>query len=389
MFDYKETMDGILRREVEQGKVAGASALVLRKGEELYFNAFGMADRERGIPMGRDTICRLFSMSKPVTAAAVMALAERGELDLWDSVSKYLPCFAGQRVWSESQGEIPAQRENTIYDLLNMTSGITYPDLGTDPGQRMDRVVRGFIQRRKIGEWVDTQEYMRGIASVPLCFQPGETWMYGFSADVLGGVVEAVSGKSFGEFLKKELFEPLEMPDTGFYVPKDKLGRFARHYELTREGKLVPYTECNLGEYYGEDVAFESGGAGLVSTLDDYSHFATMMTEGGSYKGRRILGRKTVEFMGKNRLTEKQKRTYLWDSTKGYGYGCLMRVLEDQGAAGLNASLGEFGWDGWTGNYVSMDPAEGLIFLYFIQRHGDDTAAAVRRMRMASYAALE
>lgn len=389
MFDYKETMDGILRREVELGKVVGASALVLRKGEELYFNAFGMADRERGIPMGRDTICRLFSMSKPVTAAAVMALAERGELDLWDPVSKYLPCFAGQRVWSESQGEIPAERENTIYDLLNMTSGITYPDLGTEPGRRMDRVVRGFIQRRKLGEWVDTQEYMRGIASVPLCFQPGETWMYGFSADVLGGVVEAISGKSFGEFLQKELFEPLEMPDTGFYVPEDKLGRFARHYEMTQEGNLIPYTECHLGEYYGEEVAFESGGAGLVSTLDDYSHFATMMTEGGSYKGRRILGRKTVEFMGKNRLTEKQKRTYLWDSTKGYGYGCLMRVLEDQGAAGLNASLGEFGWDGWTGNYVSMDPVEGLIFLYFIQRHGDDTAAAVRKMRMVSYAALK
>ena len=389
MFDYKETMDGILRREVEQGKVVGASALVLRKGEELYCNAFGMADRERGIPMKRDTICRLFSMSKPVTAVSVMTLAERGELDLWDPVSKYLPCFAHQRVWSESQGEIPAKRENTIYDLLNMTSGITYPDLETEPGQRMDRVVRGFIQRRKLGEWVDTQEYMRGIASVPLCFQPGETWMYGFSADVLGGVVETVSGRSFGEFLHKELFEPLEMPDTGFYVPENKLGRFARHYEMTQEGNLIPYTECHLGEYYGEDVAFESGGAGLVSTLDDYSHFATMMTEGGSFKGRRILGRKTVEFMGKNRLTERQKQTYLWDSTKGYGYGCLMRVLEDQGTAGLNASLGEFGWDGWTGNYVSMDPAEGLIFLYFIQRHGDDTAAAVRRMRMVSYAALE
>ena len=389
MFDYRETMDGILRREVEQGRVVGASALVLRRGEELYFNAFGMADRERGIPMARDTICRLFSMSKPVTAAAVMMLAERGELDLWDPISKYLPCFGGQKVWSESQGEIPAQRDNTIYDLLNMTSGITYPDLSIEPGRRMDQVVRGLIERRKRGERVDTQEYMRGIASVPLCFQPGEAWMYGFSADVLGGVVETVSGKSFGEFLKAELFDPLEMLDTGFFVPDDKLVRFARHYEMTQEGNLIPYTECHLGEYYGEDVAFESGGAGLVSTLDDYSHFAAMMTAGGSYKGRRILGRKTVEFMGKNRLTERQKQTYIWDSTRGYGYGCLMRVLEDQGAAGLNASLGEFGWDGWTGNYVSMDPKEGLIFLYFIQRHGDDTAAAVRRMRMASYAALE
>ncbi len=388
MYDYRETMDRILRQEVEQGKVPGASALVLCRGEELYFNAFGMADMEQGIPMKRDTIIRLYSMSKPVTAAAVMLLAERGELDLWDPVSNYLPCFKDQRVWSDLSGEIPALRENTIYDLLNMTSGIPYPDEQNEPGRRMDRAVRELIARRERGERVDTRACMEAIASVPLCFQPGDTWMYGFSADVLGGVVEAASGKTFGTFLREELFEPLEMPDTGFFVPRDKLERFACSYELTDKG-LQPLRESHLGEYYGEDVAFESGGAGLVSTLDDYSHFASMLLNGGKFRGKKILGRKTVEFMTKNRLNERQKKTAIWDSMKGYGYGCLMRVLEDPGAAGLNASPGEFGWDGWTGNYVSIDPTEGLIFLYFIQRHGDDTAAALRRLRMASYGALE
>lgn len=389
MYDYKKTMDKILRDEVESGWVKGASALVLHRGKELYFNAFGMADEARGIPMRRDTIIHLYSMSKPITAAAVMVLAERGELDLRDPVSKYLPCFAGQKVWSDEKGEIPADREPTIFDLLNMTSGISYPDSLTEPGRRMEKVVQELVARRERGEWVDTQEYMRGIASVPLCYQPGSIWMYGFSADVLGGVVESVSGKTFGRFLRDELFDPLDMPDTGFFVPKEKLDRFAQHYEPTEDGRLIPHLGNHLGEYYGEDVAFESGGAGMVSTLDDYSHFGTMMVNGGAYRGKQILGRKTVEFMTKNRLDAGQRTTYQWDSNWGYGYGCLMRVLEDQGAAGCNASLGEFGWDGWTGNYATMDPSEEFVLLYFIQRCGAGTTPAVRKLRMVAYGALK
>lgn len=388
MYNYKETMDRLLKEEVAEGKVKGASALVLHRGEEIYFNAFGYADEARNLPMARDTIIRLYSMSKPVTAVAAMILVERGEMDLWDPVSKYLPCFAGQKVWSEERGEIPARREPTVFDLLNMTSGITYPDELTEPGRRMGQVVKELVDRSERGERIDTQEYMRGIASVPLCFDPGDTWMYGFSADVLGGIVEAVSGKSYGQFLREELFEPLEMADTGFFVPEEKTGRFAQHYELTEEGILVPHRERHLGEYYREDVAFESGGAGLVSTLDDYAHFASMLVNGGLYQGKHILGRKTVEFMTKNRLTDEQKKSMIWDSTRGYGYGCLMRVLEDQGAAGSNVSLGEFGWDGWTGNYVMMDPVEELVLLYFIQRCDAGTTPLVRKLRMVTYGAL-
>ena len=389
MFDYRETMDRILRQEVAEGRVKGVSALVLHKGKEIYYNQFGYADAENGVLMQRDTIIRLYSMSKPVTAAAAMILAERGELDLWDPISKYLPCFKGQKVWDDEKGEVEAEREVTVFDLLNMTSGITYPDAETEPGRRMQKVMENFVTRRNAGERVDTQEYMRGFASVPLVFQPGDRWMYGFSADVLGGVIEAAAGKSFGDFLREELFTPLDMKDTGFFVPKEKLGRFARSYELTEEGQLTAYHGSHLGEYYEEDVAFESGGAGMVSTLDDYSHFASMLAHKGVYGGKRILGRKTVEFMTQNRLTEHQSRTLIWDSVRGYGYGCLMRVLIDQGAAGSNASLGEFGWDGWTGNYVTMDPGEDLVFLYFIQRCGAGTTPAVRKLRMATYAALE
>ncbi len=388
--NYREIMDGLIRREVESGYVKGASALVIQGGKELYYNAFGLADAERGLPMQRDTIIRLYSMSKPVTAAAVMLLAECGELDVTEPVSCYLPGFAGQRGVDEKSGrELPAAREVTIFDLLNMTSGITYPDETTEPGRRMQAVVEGLVRRRMQGERVDTQEYMRGIAGVPLVFQPGERWMYGFSADVLGGVVEKIAGVSYGEFLRREIFEPLNMPDTGFFVPEAKRGRFAQHYEPAEGGVLVPHMGSHLGEYYGEDVAFESGGAGLVSTLDDYSHFAQMLAQGGSYGGRRILGRKTVEFMTHNHLTAQQRVSLDWDSLKGYGYGCLMRVLEDDSAAGSNASLGEFGWDGWTGNYVCMDSAEDLVFLYFIQRCGAGTTPLVRKLRMVTYGALD
>lgn len=388
MYHYKETMDRLIRQEVESGRVMGASALVLQRGRELYYNAFGLADRERETAMKRDTIIRLYSMSKPVTAAAVMILAERGDLDLWDPVSKFLPCFAGQKVWDAEKGEIPAVREVTIYDLLNMTSGITYPDAATEPGRRMGALVERLVKAREKGERADTQDYMRGIASVPLVFQPGDRWMYGFSADVLGGVVEAVYGRSYGTFLRQELFDPLEMPDTGFFVPEDKRERFAQAYEWTGS-RLIPHVGAHLGEYYKEDVAFESGGAGMVSTLDDYAHFASMLMQEGTYKGRRILGRKTVDFMARNHLTERQAQSLDWESLRGYGYGCLMRVLENGGAAGSNVTHGEFGWDGWTGNYMAIDRKEELVFLYFMQLCDAGTTPLVRKLRMVTYGALE
>ena len=389
MFNYKETMDRLIRQEVEEGRVKGASALVVHKGKEIYYNAFGMADAERGIPMQRDTIIRLYSMTKPVTAAATMILVERGELDLWDQVSQYLPSFQNQKVWSDTEGEVPANRESTIFDMLNMTSGIVYPGEDTEPGRRMKAVVDDFVNRRKQGEWIDTRAYADAIAKVPLAFHPGEKWMYGFSADILGAVIEVVTGMKYSEFLKKEIFEPLEMVDTGFFVPKEKAHRWAQYYDWLEDGSFVPHTDNHLGEYCGEDVAFESGGAGLASTLDDYLHFATMMVQKGEYKGKRILGRKTVEFMTKNHLSDEQLVDYNWFSTLGHGYSCLMRILTDQGAAATNASLGEHGWDGWTGNYVTMNPNEELVFLYFIQRCGAGMTPVVRKLRTATYAALE
>lgn len=391
MFDYKEVMDRIVSEGIENGSIVGASVLLMQHGKELYSSCQGYADREAHVPMTRDTIIRLFSMTKPVTAVAVLILAECGKLDLWDNVSKYIPEFQDCKVMQADGSLVAPKREINIWDLLTMTSGLTYPDLDCEPARQMDRLFCRIRQELEAGHPTDTLGYCRQIAAVPLCFQPGEKWRYGLSADVLGGIIEVASGQRFGEFLQKEIFEPLGMKDTGFIVPKEKRHRFAANYSWSEEnGRLEPFKQNHLGlEGYGEDVVFESGGAGLVSTIDDYSRFARMLLHGGTFNGVRILGRKSVELMTAPQLNERQLKTFNWESLRGYNYGCLTRVLVNRGEAGSNASIGEFGWDGWTGNYVTMDPVEDMTLLYFIQRAGAGTTAEVRKLRMAAYAALD
>lgn len=393
MDNFQRAIDRIMQQEVDAGQIAGAGYLLIQGGRERYFSTCGYADRERKTPIRRDTIFRLFSMTKPITAAAVMLLVERGELDLRDTVSMYIPSFRGQTVWNPEGEPLPVEREITIFDLLNMTSGIPYPENweGCSPsGMLMEELFQKLKRDQAAGQRLTTREWIDRIAKIPLVFQPGERWMYGLSADVLGAVAEVVTGKRYGDFLREDIFAPLEMPDTGFYVPEDKLERFAQNYLWNEEKQeLEIYADCNLGEYYGPDVSFESGGAGLVSTMEDYSHFARMLLQGGVYKGTRILGEKTVQFMHQDRLSTEQKGALNWDSNLGCGYGCLMRVLTDQGAAGTIGSQGEYGWDGWTGNYVTIDPADDMIMLYFIQRGGYSSTSALRRLRNVTYGALE
>ncbi|MCH5270174.1 MAG: beta-lactamase family protein [Lachnospiraceae bacterium] len=391
MFLYKRIMDNILKEAIEEGRIVGANLLLMQHGKELYSSSQGYADREAGILMKRDTIFRMFSMTKPVTAVAVLMLAERGKLDLWDPVSDYIPEFKNMQVMDEDGNIKKAEREIRVMDLLTMTSGLTYGDEDCEPAKRMATLFWQLEQERKAGHPTDTLGYCRKAAEIPLCFQPGEKWRYGFSADILGGIVEVASGLRFGKFLEKEIFIPLGMRDTGFVVPEEKRERFAVNYEWKEEtGGLGPFTADPLGlEGYGEDLVFESGGASLVSTIDDYSRFANMLVHGGCLEGVRILGKKTVEFMRSNHLNMAQRASCNWESMKGHGYGCLVRVLENPGEWGSNASIGEFGWDGWTGNYVTMDPTEEMVLLYFIQRCGAGTTAEARKLRMAAYAALE
>lgn len=387
MYNMQERIAALINQEIEKGEIAGANIMVLHKGKEIFFDCYGYADKENKIPVKRDTIFRMFSMSKPITAVAAMILVERGEMDVRDAVSKYLPAFANQKVWCDGK-EVPAQRDITVWDCLNMTTGIPYPDVSFESGRQMDVLFKELIARRENGEVVTTMDYVNRIAEIPLAFQPGERWMYGLSADILGAVIEVVSGKKYSKFLQDEIFLPLGMKDTGFYVPTDKEWRFAKNYDMV-DGELVPFTRSHLGEYYKQDVAFESGGAGMVSTIEDYSHFVQMLVNSGTYKGVRILGRKTVDFMAQNHLRPEQMGALNWDSNLGCGYGCLMRVLINQSTAGTNGSLGEFGWDGWTGNYMTVDRSEELGILYFIQRCGAGFTPTMRKLRSVIYGSLE
>lgn len=387
MYENFGLLRDIIEADIKADCTVGAKLAVIHKGETVFTETLGMADKEKGIPMGEDTMFRLFSMTKPVTACAAMILLERGKFELNNPVKWFLPTFENPTVLDE-QGERPADRDITIGDLLSMTSGITYPDghpsgqaMGALWGMQSDNYLNG-------GKLYNTKEFALEMGKKPLTFTPGKQWMYGASADVMGAVIEVISGMTLGEFFRKEIFEPLGMNDTGFYIPEEKYSRLAQAYEY-RDGKDVPFTHFHLClTDYRKQPAFESGGAGLVSTIEDYSKFVKMLMNRGEYNGVRILGRKTVELMTRNFLTDEQKVSLNWESTIGHGYGCFMRILEDGTKAGLNQSEGSYGWDGWMGCYFSIDPKEELAMLYFIQQAGAGCSGTVRRLQNVIWGSL-
>lgn len=379
----------VIEKEINMGQINGSSIRVIHNNQVVYDEVLGYADKEKGILTAKDTIYRMFSMTKPVTSVAAMILYERGQLDLLAPVSDYLEGFKNQKVWTKD-GLVDPNRSVTIKDLLNMTSGVAYPDDNFEAGRKMGELFKEADERHSQGKPMDTLEFCNRMGQIPLAFHPGEKWLYGASADVLGAVIEVISGMKLGDFLKKEIFEPLGMVDTGFYLPKDKWHRFATNYKYDDEvKKLVPFKDSFLAIYdQMSPPAFESGGAGLVSTVDDYSKFALMLVNGGEYEGKRILGQKTVKFMATPQLTKQQATYYNWDTQYGYSYSNLMRTLVDPVEAASNGSVGEFGWDGWTGNYFFVDPKESLCMIYMIQKADGGNAGMRRRMRQIIYSSL-
>lgn len=388
-YEHFKYIEDVLQAEIDAHAVAGSALRIIHGNAVVYDISLGYADKERQLANSKDTIYRLFSMTKPITAVAVMILYERGQISLLTPVSEYLDGFRMQKVFTD-KGLVDAEREVTINDLLNMTSGIVYPDETFEAGRRMGMLYADANKLYNQGKPLNTIDFCDAIGRMPLEFMPGERWRYGASADILGAIIEIVSGKKFGKFLEEEIFEPLGMVDTAFYVPKDKLNRFAAIYEynpLLRQLETFGGRFLNVGDYM-EPPAFESGGAGLVSTIEDYSKFAMMLLNGGTLNGIRILSHKTVEFMTRPQLTPEQAVSYNWDTQYGYSYGNLMRHLVDPVKGMTNGSVGEFGWDGWTGNYFMVDPKENLIMIYMIQRCNGVNADVIRRLRQIIYGAL-
>ncbi|MBQ0042752.1 MAG: beta-lactamase family protein [Lachnospiraceae bacterium] len=380
--------DKIIEKEIDANNLSGANLTVFKDDHILYRRSYGMADIERGIPMSHDTIFRIFSMTKPITAVSALILAERGIIDLYDPVSWYIPSFAvSKSKIANADGTLtPASSEMRIKDLMNMASGLSYPDI-TPAGQAVAKVFDEMIASRNTDHVIGTVEFAQKLGEVPLCFEPGTSWCYGTSADVLGAIIEIVSGMRLSAFFEKEIFAPLGMTDTGFYVPEEKRNRFAQLYRCDDKGiRPEPGENLAIEPLYDHLPAFESGGAGLVSTVDDYLKFARMLLGKGTYGGVRILSPGSVEYLHTPGFDyESFKRIQSWDSLKGYNYGNLVRIMEVPADNASAAAVGEYGWDGWTGTYFVINPRDNMILMYFVNRCDTGCNNVTRRIKNIAY----
>jgi CubicO group peptidase (beta-lactamase class C family) len=367
----------VMSRYVDEKKPADVLTTVARRGQTVYLHKCGMADVASARPMEFDAIFRIMSMTKPMTSVAAMMLYEEGWFDLNTPVSEFIPAFKDTPVFvrqtpSGMETE-PQKTPLTFRHLFTHTSGISYGDGADDPLAGLDQ--ESTRKYGPLGVPPTTEALVADLAALPLGFQPGTRWRYGFSIDVIGRLVEVISGKSLDKFFQERVFEPLGMVDTGFTVPPKKLTRVASVYRMTaRSGiELVeqpfPFLE--------KQVIFMSGGGGLASTLHDYGRFAQMLVNGGELDGVRLLSPRTVRLMEMNRAPA-QVLPYGFTpgsyNHAGYGYGLGMRVLMDVSASGRYGSVGEFGWDGAYATYFWIDRTEELYGLLMVQLSGSEYA---------------
>jgi CubicO group peptidase (beta-lactamase class C family) len=381
-------VDAYLRRLVDTGLVAGAGALVTRRGQMAYRKSFGMRDIRNALPAQNDTIYRIYSMTKTFTVAAAMTLYEKGLFKLQDPVAEFLPAFKNMKVAEHDERGIvnlvPAKNPITVRHLFTMTSGIPYPGPESFSSRALSE-----IQAQHSGGGATTAEIVDAVAEAPLCFHPGEYWMYGFSHDILGRLIEVISGKRLGEYLSETIFAPLELTDTAFYVPREKRSRLAKAYTLAETGLMEIHGLATDPGEYGKAPAFESGGGGLVSTLDDMGRYGNLLLNFGKLDGYRLLSRKTIELIRQDHSNPAHIRAWGFKAQQGYAYGLGVRAMDDIAAAGLNGSPGEWGWDGMLGTYFCVDPAEELVAVFMIQRIPGSLEDLAKRFAQTVYGAID
>lgn len=340
-----------LERAVAGHKIAGGIVIVSHAGKIGYLQTCGLRNRELSQPMMPDTIFRIYSMSKAITTAAALALYDAGKLSLDDPVSKYIPSFAGLQV-AAPEGLRAPRRPLTVRDLMRHTSGFSY---GGGPEASKD----AYAHLRPL-EARNLEQMCERLALVPLAFDPGADWMYGVSTDVLGRVIEVVSGESLDAFLARTIFNPLDMPDTGFWVPEAKRGRFAANYSRADGGLRV--IDAPEESKFTRPTTFFSGGGGLVGTARDYLRFLTMIANGGSFNGHRILRARTVKLMTTNQLPASAFPIHFGSEIRrgtGFGFGFNVRTeITDWDPSG---HAGEYGWGGAASTHYWVSPADKLI----------------------------
>jgi CubicO group peptidase (beta-lactamase class C family) len=363
-------IDAMIQGYVDAKQIPGAVTLVARRGEIAHVGVQGEKAFGSGDAMRRDTIFRIYSMSKPITSVATLILYEEGKLRLTDPVSKWIPELAKPRVLRDVNGPLdatdPSPSEITVRDLLTHCSGLVYSftTQGTLTKAYEEAGVSG------AGSPLTAAEWAARLGKLPLAHAPGTRWNYSVSTDVLGLLVERVSGMPYAQFLEQRIFAPLGMKDTAFFVPAEKLGRFATNYMPNAQGGLDVF-DAPASSTYRTAPVFASGGGGLVSTADDYARFALMLAGGGKLGGVRILSRKTVELMTTNHLTASEAegfglRGYRVFAGNGFGLG-VMTQTDAAGYRGLG-SVGKHGWGGAAGTWYWVDPEEDLVAVLMIQR---------------------
>ncbi len=370
---------------VKDGRYVGTLTLVARKGEIAYLDSLGYMDRENERPMQEDAIFRIYSMTKSVTSIAIMQLLEKSKFRLDDPVHWYIPQFKNMGVFQA--GVFPnfvtskPKRPMTIKDLLTHMSGLTYNFMyrtNVDAAHRSSDLMRA----ENLEDFVDT------LSRIPLEFSPGDKWNYSVSTDVLGYLVEKLSGQKLDEYFQEHIFEPLGMIDTGFSCPEEKKSRLASLYEHNPSGKP------NLMEVPSLDVKMLSGGGGLFSTLSDYYNFASMLLNKGELNGTRVIGRKTLEYMTMNHLPDGKDLTEMSESAfsetpyAGVGFGLGFSVMTDPAKSQTLSDVGEFGWGGMASTVFFINPKEDMLVIFLTQLVPSSTYQVRRELRSLVYSAL-
>lgn len=379
-------LDKLLEGYAKNGP-AGCACAVAQGGKVIYKGFAGYADREGGRLIGEDTVYRLYSMTKVIVCAAALILYERGGFLLNEPLYAFLPEFRDSRVFvRRANGSCPIEpvkQPILIKHAFAMACGLPYPN-GTSLTGRELLAAREELEAN--GPYT-LRQFVRRIAQAPLDFEPGTQWMYGHGHELVAALIEAVSGRTVGEFLKKEIFDPLNMASTGYRFFGDIEGRMAVGYNRAADGALTPMP-ADRDKNHQPGALFEGGGAGLFSTLDDYLRFTQMMALGGELEGARVLGRKTIDLMRANQLNDAQLAQFRGGYTAGYGYGLGVRTMMDIAHGNANVSIGEFGWTGALGTYASIDPAEGASVVYMHQMMPNMEEYHHLRVRAAAYALL-
>jgi CubicO group peptidase (beta-lactamase class C family) len=374
-----QVMSDAFRREIDKGTIPGVTVMVARKGQIGWFDAIGRQSPAAGAPMTKKSIFRIFSMTKPIVSVGVMMLLEEGRFLLADPVAKFIPEFAEQKVGVEHNGRlelVPVQRPMTIQDLLRHTSGITYDHTGNGLVQQLYR--QSPLRSRKI----TNAEHAAMVAGLPLICQPGAEWNYSRSTDILGRIIEVVSGKTLGAFLTERILAPLQMAETAFHTGEENAGRLAEPFPTD------PWSG-NKVELFNmlERPVMESGGGGLVSTTMDYARFCQMLLNGGTLDGNRIIGRKTLALMASDHLALSVK-VQGGMLPPGHSFGLGFAVRTQQGMAPYAGSVGQFYWSGVAGTFFWIDPSEDLFAVFMCQ--GPNQREYFRSlMRTMVYAALD